>query len=303
MGASESKVSVLNGTGQTIRVRVDCSRSFTKCLAIETSAKLKSAQGSVKCEEQYDVFHIVDTHPSFTILATGAETVFELPADDNDFAFLTVWRENADGSWSVQAENHPIMTLGAVMVSDNIFAEQARHMKDAIANIGPIKEAKAGRIVVFNNCSKKIWVRVDADGIEKTKTTYAQSVGGCGREHALKYSTERKVYYRAEQGKGYTLVCTNGATVFYLDSRAQRVFYLSIDFETPSGKLATHCVSHALRSFDAKQVTSPWKGVGNMSHPVNDYHTPYVFVSDENSTGGVKFECRLEQPLTQQGGL
>ncbi|CAJ0950174.1 unnamed protein product, partial [Mesorhabditis belari] len=251
MGQKSSKVVVKNQLDRRARVRVDCSRSYTKCLSITGSGKLKTPAGSISASVSYlsvyDVFHIVDTSTSFTIVgsvANGNEIAFDLIEDGKNFAFLTVWTENNDGSWSIYCENHPIIKCSEVQIGANILTKQFRFGEKDDIGRPMLREDFAGRVVVYNRSSRNIWARVDADGIEKTKETVAQSVeatnGTISLSESNNASTEHKVYYRAKQGNGYTLVRNNGKsrdyTVFHMKISMLNIFYLSIDYETP-GKL------------------------------------------------------------------
>ncbi|CAJ0953015.1 unnamed protein product, partial [Mesorhabditis belari] len=75
-------------------------------------------------------------------------------------AFLTVWSENDDGSWSIFCENHPVMKCGKILISKNILCRQ-----EFLHTHGPWwlnqvvdREDEAGRVVVYNRTTKNIWV-------------------------------------------------------------------------------------------------------------------------------------------------
>ena len=101
--------------------------------------------------------------------------MFALDFHRNRYAFLTIWTENKDGSWSVFCENHPIMKLSEISIAINQLMELYLivHQINRDRNI-PVFKTK-GAVWVHNDSTKKIWVRIDADDIEMTK----QSISGC----------------------------------------------------------------------------------------------------------------------------
>lgn len=107
-----------------------------------------------------------------------------------------------------------------------------------------------GAVWVQNNSTKKIWVRIDADDIEMTKQSISGSVRASAGDccickflyknitfihilgEAPQYTAETLVYYRAQQGRGYTQINKGERAQFYLNI-PKNIVYISIDYETP----------------------------------------------------------------------
>lgn len=83
------------------------------------------------------------------------------------------------------------MRKSEIYAGANIYVKQVNYAVDGELAFGPaevngrdfvrvkttnLEEYKAGRIVVYNNSSKKIWVRVDADWIDQTKQSASHSL-------------------------------------------------------------------------------------------------------------------------------
>ena len=132
-----------------------------------------TASNTYICE--YEVFHVVPTEESFTIIGSGESREFNPDGHEHEHAFLTIWIENEDGSWSVYCENHPIMkcseiTIGSEYSKDLHLAIQRPHINNFKLS------KKQGEITVYNYSSTKIWVRIDADDIQQTMVGMAQCV-------------------------------------------------------------------------------------------------------------------------------
>ncbi|KAE9549083.1 hypothetical protein FO519_007704 [Halicephalobus sp. NKZ332] len=201
---------------------------------------------SYLCE--YEVFHVVSTEESFTIIHPNEVKSFNPDGHRDEHAFLTIWTENDDGSWSVYCENHPILKSSEIWVG-------SRHSKDL--NLVVQKPCynnfkitkKKGEVTVYNYSSKKIWIRIDADDIQKTKTNVSQSLEASNKELSVfsssDYLANDRVYYRTQQERGYTQINPGKSINFYPKISRNRI-YLSINYETESGRLEKHCINHPI---------------------------------------------------------
>jgi len=243
-----TSVKVENRSPGRIRVKIDCSRSFTKLTRINntTSLGISSASNSYSCE--YEVFHVVPTEDSFTIIGSGESREFNPDGHGYEHAFLTIWVENDDESWSVYCENHPIVkyseiTIGSQYSKDLHLAVQRPHFNNFKIS------KKQGEITVYNYSSARIWIRIDADDIQKTGVGIAQCVETSFKDlsvaGASDYIAKDRVYYRAQQERGYTQINPGKFVNFYPKVSRNRI-YLSIDYETTSGKLEKYCVNHPI---------------------------------------------------------
>jgi len=159
-----------------------------------------------------------------------------------------------------------------------ISLEEARYLR---------ADYTAGRIVIYNRSSKRIFARVDSDKIEitsfKNQVTANVNIAGAvgiGASHA--HSEKSKLYYRAEQKAGYTLVRNGGAhrdyTVFYIAIPTNQ-FFLSLDYENADGALVSACVNHPQHyMMDAAGMLFPPTLAGMLFPP-----TPHVYVTNEGN--------------------
>ncbi|KAE9549080.1 hypothetical protein FO519_007701 [Halicephalobus sp. NKZ332] len=244
-------IKIQNNLTKRIKVKIDCSRSFTELIKGNSeNIKIPKAPITAKSSKshKYQVFHVVSTEESFTIIHPNEVKSFNPDGHGEEHAFLTIWIENDDKSWNVHCENHPIMK------SSEIYMDLSESMDLSLSiyqgNDSTLSSYKMGKITVTNRSSKKIWVKIDADDIEETEMildrSLEASIHGFSIFASSKYTLENTVYYRTQQGRGYTQINKNQEVNFYLNIPKNRV-YISIDYKTPSGGLEKLSSNHPYR--------------------------------------------------------
>ncbi|KAE9547312.1 hypothetical protein FO519_009476 [Halicephalobus sp. NKZ332] len=255
-------VKVENNLSLRIKVRVDYSRSIacfeniTPGISVGIPTFCAEIRGNYSSEKQAS--HVVPTADSFTIINLGESKTFDLSGGRDEYAFLTIWTENDDSSWTVYCENHPILRHSEISVDPSplgglyLSVYQLYYKKSN-------DEVKSGTVRVSNRSSKRIWASIDADDIEQIKRNVNLSanvnVAGFSVGGSLDTTVNNRVHYKAGQKQGYTEININERVNFYLKISGNRI-YVSIDYETPSG-LKTHCIYHSLAYWTTDTKRSP----------------------------------------------
>ncbi|KAE9549082.1 hypothetical protein FO519_007703 [Halicephalobus sp. NKZ332] len=267
MGRNDSpSVTVMNSLKKEIRVKVECTRTFTKSEKTKWSIGLKTPDKSLTVNHseshEYEVFHIVNTKDSFLILKPKESKPFPLHTREN-YGFLTIWikddKATEDGkSWIVYCEDHPIIkgSIIAIESSNNIMRLPIK----LPCGEGYKFDETMGGVGVHNMSSKKIWVRIDTDDIREinrtTDLSVELSIATASVPISYNYAAEDKVYYKVQQGLGFTPIEIKKLTNFFLNISTGYI-YVSIDYEL-SGKVTQYGVSYKI----------PYWGKGDKEYPI-----------------------------------
>ena len=91
---------------------------------------------------------------------------FNLSNNENQCAFLTIWIENDDKSWTIYCENHPITKYSNIVVD---IDPSRTYLLDIESNIPSNMNKKFKEILIDNKSSRKIWVKVGPDDGQETE--------------------------------------------------------------------------------------------------------------------------------------
>ncbi|KAE9549081.1 hypothetical protein FO519_007702 [Halicephalobus sp. NKZ332] len=183
----------------------------------------------------YEVFCTVPTENSFTKMDPEQLAIFNPDNSRGDYAFLTVWIENDDKSWSVYCQNHPIPKSSQILVGQE-GSEIPTLSICSTSKSKPSKSSESALIKFSNNSEKKIWVKINNDNQE---TSFEDNIG-----FISDYATENLVYYRAHQGNDYTEIDKGESTSFFLDISKHRI---SINYKTLSGELKQYPITDLIQ--------------------------------------------------------
>ncbi|KAE9547286.1 hypothetical protein FO519_009502 [Halicephalobus sp. NKZ332] len=262
-------VIVKNDFPKRIKVKVDSSKNFIKLVRANNRRTTKAPKGSIIAIDSNDcgyvVFNFVAAGDSSAVIGSMEVKVFALSGRKDKYAFLTIWTENEDGSWSVYCENHPILKYSEISVGLNEFMN--------------VKEA--GPIMIQNNSSKKIWIKVEGDEVQEGRKIMIQSTKPSARSSSVSassnYAVKNLVYYRTQQGRGFTQISKGEKINFYLNIPKNRIF-VSINYETPSGEIEKYCARHQLE-YQSRSPRCPFK------ININDSEEEIVLDMVKNHTG------------------
>ncbi|KAE9556644.1 hypothetical protein FO519_000050 [Halicephalobus sp. NKZ332] len=263
MGQSAS-VLVKNDFLTRIKVKLESSKSFPQLVKIDNNGNSNTSIGfsnNNPCE--YEVFYVVPSGESSTILNVDESKKFYLEGCEAENVFLTIWVENNDNSWTIYCESHPIMKFSKVNVT-KLMSGDPYLIVDPTSTYKIRKMKRKKGVHVVNYSSKKIWVRIDSDNLEETKKTLIPNSN---------YFVEDTVYCRAQQGQGYTPISAEKEANFFMDTPKNR-FYISIDYETTCNarKLKKYYVLHPLKHSNWKSLYLPWIEVLDSGEAINLFH-------------------------------